>query len=147
MIVSPDQHPRKTEILKLIEKELPLLKMKIIKNMSYEEYKETISRAKWALTFGEGLDGYFVETIFSGGIGFSVYNPKFFTRDFGSLRTVYGSYEILVQKICKDIFELDDEKAYVDYQNKQFELCSIRYDYRNYLKNLEAFYRGEYTYK
>lgn len=147
MIVSPDRHPRKAEILKLIEREHPLLKIKIIKNMTYDEYKETISRAKWALTFGEGLDGYFVETIFSGGIGFSVYNAKFFTKDFGSLRTVYGSYELLVQNICKDIFELDDEKSYVDYQNKQFELCEKRYDYRIYLKNLEAFYRGEYTFK
>jgi hypothetical protein len=147
MIVSPDQHPRKKEILKLVEKELPLLKIKIIKNLTYEEYKETISRAKWALTFGEGLDGYFVETIFSGGIGFSVYNAKYFTKEFGSLRTVYGSYAILIQNLCKDILELDDEKAYSVYQNRQFDLCSKRYDYRNYLKNLEAFYKGEYTYK
>ena len=147
MIVSPDRHPRKTEILKLIEKELPLAKNQDYQKLTYEEYKETISRAKWALTFGEGLDGYFVETIFSGGIGFSVYNAKYFTKDFGSLRTVYGSYEILIQNLCKDILELDNEKAYVDYQNRQFELCSKRYDYRNYLKNLEAFYKGEYTYK
>ena len=114
--------------------------------MTYEDYKETISRAKWALTFGEGLDGYFVETIFSGGIGFSVYNRKFFPEDFVSLRTVYGSYELLIQNIHKDISELDGEKAYVDYQNKQFSLCSKLYDYKNYLKNLEAFYRGKYTF-
>ena len=146
IIVSPDPHPKKEEILKLIEKDFPFLKIKVIRNMTYEDYKETISRAKWALTFGEGLDGYFVETIFSGGIAFSVYNRKFFPEDFVSLRTVYGSYELLIQNIHKDISELDGEKAYVDYQNRQFSLCSKLYDYKNYLKNLESFYRGKYTF-
>jgi hypothetical protein len=61
--------------------------------MTYQEYKATISKAKWALTFGEGLDGYFVEPIFSGDSSFSVYNPSFFIEDSWSLRTVYRDYD------------------------------------------------------
>lgn len=147
MIVSPDRHPERTEILQLIKNDLPSLKMMVIKNMTYEEYKQAISKAKWALTFGEGLDGYFLETIFSGGISFSVYNSKFFTADFRSLRTVYESYETLAHRIVRDIVELDREKDYVDYHNRQFELCKNLYDYKTYVKNLEDFYRGEYTYR
>lgn len=147
MIVSPDPYPRKEEILNLISTVLPQLKIQVIKGLTYEEYKETISRAKWALTFGEGLDGYFIETIFSGGISFSVYNKNFFTEDFKSLRTVYDNYDQLSNNISKDIFELDREKTYYNYQKKQFELCCKRYNYKEYQKNLEAFYKEQYTYK
>jgi len=147
MIVSPDVHPKKRYILDFIHKQLPQLMIQVIQNLSYEEYKEIISRAKWALTFGEGLDGYFVETIFSGGVSFSVYNPCFFTEDFRSLRTVYDNYVVLIRKICSDMMELDQDVAYTNYQNKQYNLCCKYYSHKKYVNNLESFYKGEYTYK
>ena len=147
MIVSPDIHPQKAKILSLITRQFPKLRIQIIQNLSYEEFKNVISRAKWALTFGEGLDGYFLETIFSGGISFAAYNTKYFTEDFKSLRTVYGSYDILAERIYADIEELDNEMAYTDYQNKQYELCCKYYDHKKYVNNLELFYKGQYTYK
>jgi len=147
MIVSHDSHPKKIEILSLIRKQLPQLKIQIIKNLAYEDYKKVISQAKWALTFGEGLDGYFVETIFSGGISFAVYNPDFFTEDFRSLRTVYENYDSLMKNICLDIKELDNSERYAAYQAEQYNLCKKYYNYRIYIKNLELFYKGEYTYR
>ncbi len=147
MVVSPDPHPRKEEILDLIRKAKPHLKIQIIQGLTYEAFKETISRAKWALTFGEGLDNYFIETIFSGGISFSVYNQQFFTLDFKPLQTVYFDYDVLKENIIKDIEKLDNEAAYNNYQKTQFELCAKHYRYNEYVKNLELFYRGEYTYK
>lgn len=146
MIVSPDPHPMKSEILTKIKKHFPELKIQIIKNIPYEEYKKLITRAKWSITFGEGLDGYFIETVFSGGISFAVYNSDFFTEDFKSLRTVYDSYEIMAKRICEDLNELDNETAYVEYQNEQYKLVSKYYNYKKYLKNLELFYKGVYTY-
>ena len=95
MIVSPDRHPQKKQILKLLSKRFPRIRTLIIKNMSYEKFKESIVRAKWALTFGEGLDGYFVESIFSGCVSFAVYNDKFFGEDFRNLDTVYSDYATL----------------------------------------------------
>lgn len=147
MIVSPDSHPRKLEILSAIAAKLPRLKIQIIENLTYEEYKNVISRAKWALTFGEGLDGYFVETIFSGGISFSVYNRKFFTNDFQSLRTVYDNYDLLMEKICSDIEKLDNKITYTDYQGKQYTVCCNHFNYLEYIKNIKLFYEGRYTYK
>jgi len=146
MVVSPDPTPRKTAIIRLITKNFPRLKVKIIRGTTYEEYKKMISKAKWALTFGEGLDNYFVETIFSGGIGFALYNPSFFTEDFKSLRTVYDSYDVLTQKICSDIRELNNEIKYTEYQNEQYNLCNKHYKREEYIKNLEQFYKGEYLY-
>ena len=145
LIVSPDNHPKKIGVLDLIRKQLPQLKILIIKNLTYGEYKEVISRAKWALTFGEGLDGYFVETIFSGGISFAVYNSEFFTGDFKSLRTIYDNYETLIKDICSDISDLGNMETYTKYKNDLYALCSSYYNYKVYVKNIELFYRRRYT--
>lgn len=147
MIVSPDKHPRKSEILASVAMRFPNLKIQIIENLTYEEYKNVISKAKWSLTFGEGLDGYFVETIFSGGISFSNYNSNFFTNDFKSLLTVYDDYDQMIKKICLDISYLDNEKNYSDYQCRQYALCNKYYKYGKYTKNIELFYKGDHTYK
>jgi hypothetical protein len=147
MIVSPDSHPKKAEVLSIIRRQLPQLEIRIIKDLTYEEYKKLIGRAKWAITFGEGLDGYFVETIFSGGISFAVYNTTYFTEDFRVLRTVYDDYESLIERICSDIKNIDNQMMYEEYQDIQYNICREHYDYGQYVKNMELFYKGDYTYK
>ena len=147
MIISPDPHPQKIQVLNTIHNRLPYIKIQVIKDMSYEEYKNLISKAKWSLTFGEGLDGYFIETIFSGGISFAVDNQDFFTDDFRSLRTVYKDYNSLIKNICFDIQYLDNEQEYNKYHEKQFKICSSYYNYTKYIENLKMFYKENYTYK
>ena len=147
IIISPDKHPRKSEVLKRIRKEFPKMKVQIIHGLKYGEFKDVISRAKWALTFGEGLDGYFVETIFSGGISFSVYNKQFFSKDFKALKTVYSSYDELLKKLPSNIIDLNNDKCFTQYQYEQYELCCNYYNYEEYRKNLELFYKCDYTYK
>lgn len=147
MIVSLDDHPYKSRILDSIARNSPQLEIVIIKNISYKEYKKIISLAKWALTFGEGLDGYFVESIFSGAVSFSVYNPKYFTDDFKNLQTVYPDYETLEKNIFTDMKLLENENNFSRYQDKQYSLCTGYYDYSRYTENLKRFYSGAYTYE
>ncbi len=147
MIVSPDPHPRRIEILRLLADKMPQLNIQIVQDLAYEDFKKLISRTKWALTFGEGLDGYFIETIFSGGISFAVYNSTFFTEDFRPLETVYESYDALKKKICSDLEQLDAEETYERYQKKQFDLCRKHYSHEDYVKNVKTFYQGDYTFK
>jgi hypothetical protein len=147
LIVSPDIHPKKRSILKMLRETVPHIRVQIIENMTYEEYKELLSKAKWALTFGEGLDGYFVETVFSGGIAFAVYNSDFFTEDFKQLKTVYEDYDTLARKLCSDLTSLDIDMVYAGYQRQQHALCSKYYDAKEYMKNWKSFYEGQYTYK
>ncbi len=146
LVVSPDIHPRKAAILKLVRQTFPELKVQVVESLTYEAYKNLLEKAKWALTFGEGLDGYFVETIFSGGVAFAIYNSDFFTEDFKRLRTVYGSYDEFSQRICGDMSGLDNETVFHDYQKEQFTTCAKHYDSEVYLRNLELFYKGDYTY-
>jgi hypothetical protein len=147
IMISPDPHPKKKEVLLVIAKRFPQLKIQIVQDLSYQDYKSLASRAKWSLTFGEGLDGYFAETIFSGGIGFSVYNPIFFTDDFKHLRTVYENYDVLLERICLDMRQLDKENDYSSYQEEQFNICSRHFSYGQYVENLKLFYKEEYTYR
>ena len=98
MVVSPDPHPAKEAVMDLLNS-VTGLRIQVIQNLTYEQYKELISRARWSLTFGEGLDGYFIEPVFSGSVSFAVYNEEFFTQDFKPLSTVYSSYEELLKRI------------------------------------------------
>jgi hypothetical protein len=146
LVVSPDEHPLKDEVLQQIARAHPQLEIRIVQNLSYEEYKVLISRAKWALTFGEGLDGYFAETIFSGGNSFAVFNERFFTPAFAALDTVYPSWEILQERMPVDLQRLDEPIAYDRCRRQAYDLLTSLYSIDQFRENLRAFYRGEYTF-
>jgi hypothetical protein len=141
LIVSPDVPP-----LHRIAQACPDLTIKIIENLSYTDYTSLIRRAKWSLTFGEGLDGYFAEPVFCGGNSFAVYNNRYFTPPFSVLETVYPSWEILIEKITEDIKRLDEPVAYNRCWRQAYELLCGLYSTERFRENLRMFYRGEYTF-
>ncbi len=145
LVVSPDPHPMKEIILEQL-RGINGLDIKIIQNLTYDEYKALVSHAKWSLTFGEGLDGYLIEPVFSGAIGFAVYNDQFFTPDFKGSPTIYNSYEELKKKLVVDIKSLDYEPIYTSCQQQQFQLCAQYYNKEQYRKNIAAFYKHGYTF-
>ncbi len=147
MIVSPDEMPEKEQILNKIKQSIPNLKIQIIKNLTYRQYLETISRAKFALTFGEGLDFYFLETVFSGGVGFAVYNKDFFTKQFETLSMIYASYQQMGNQLVKDLLSLQETESFTQVNNEQFKLCKKLYKYDEYIENIANFYRGNYLFK
>lgn len=147
MVISPDEHPLKAMIIDRIKAETPINTI-IIKDLTYEQYKALISDAKWSLTFGEGLDGYFIEPIFSGAISFAVFNEHFFTAQFKNLQTVYPDYATLANKITNDLFSLNsDVTTYESYQKNEFDLCAQLYSYNQYRENIVNFYKNDYTFK
>jgi hypothetical protein len=145
LVVSPDAHPAREEVLKALSNNADL-KIRVIQGLTYEQYKELISKAKWSLTFGEGLDGYLVEPIFSGAIGFAVYNEDFFTPDFAELETIFGSFSDLRDRMPAIMKRLDKVGDFASYQQTQFDLCAHYYNRDQYLENLISFYKKEYTY-
>jgi hypothetical protein len=146
LVVSHDEHPRKDEVLWRIARAHPQLEISVVNNLSYEEYKALISRAKWALSFGEGLDGYFAETIFSGGNSFAVFNERFFTPAFAALETVYPSWEVLQERMPVDLQRLDGPIAYDRCWREAYDLLTSLYSTDRFRENLRAFYRGQYTF-
>lgn len=145
LIVSPDAHPLRELVLNKIAEVLPGLKIQIIQDLSYEDYKRLIRRAKWSLTFGEGLDGYFSEPVFSGTISFAVFNPRFFTPAFSELETVYPSWADLADRIADDLQRLDEPEIYNRCWRQAYDLLSDHLNTDHFRENLRMFYRGEYT--
>ena len=146
LVVSRDTNALKEQVLEQIARALPDLRIQVIDNFSYEDYKKLIRRAKWSLTFGEGLDGYFVEQVFSGGIPFAVFNNRFFTPAYAELETVYPSWEILMERMTADIQRLDEAVAYNRCWGQAYKLLSNDFNTNRFLANLRLFYRGEYTF-
>lgn len=146
LVYSPDNHPKKQEVLDELQK-IEGLEIREIKELTYTQFKELISRAKWSLTFGEGLDGYFIEPVFSGAIAFAVYNAEFFTESFKNLSTVYANYETMIEKINNDINKIDsDILEYNLQQKKQFDLCAELYSSKVYTQNIQKFYNHQFTF-
>jgi hypothetical protein len=145
LLLSPDDQQKNLEVIELLKKKMPHLKTKVISGLTYDAYKELIGKAKWSITFGEGLDFYFIEPVFSGSISFAIYNEEFFTPDFKQLGTIYGSYKELLEKIADDMRRLDSPEGFPGYQREQFNLCARYYSFEQYRRNIETFYQGEYT--
>jgi hypothetical protein len=146
LIVSPDPHPLKQEVLHQIAQACPDLTIKVIENLSYGDYMTLASRAKWSLTFGEGLDFYFVQPVFSGGVSFAVFNERYFTPAFSNLETLYESWEALMTKMTADIKRLDEPVAYNQCWRQAYDLVCSLYGTEQFRENLRMFYRHEYTF-
>ena len=78
---SPDGHPRKNEIMEHLNNLLPEFKFVEIKNLTYTNFLKFAATCKFAITFGEGFDGYIVDIHKLGGVGFAVYNEDFFPSE------------------------------------------------------------------
>lgn len=144
LLTSIDDNPLKEEILCSIRNKFPNLKLKQIENMDYSEYKEWISISKWMITFGEGLDGYFVESIRSGAIPFAVYNPDFFSDRFEDLPNVYESYELMLEQIADDIESYDNSKDFKLMNDKLIALDKDEYNDKEYINNVKEYYEQKY---
>lgn len=146
LIVSPDHHPLRDQLIQHLAQARPELTIRIIKDLDYEEYMRLTRRAKWSLTFGEGLDGYFVETVYSGGVAFAVFNSRFFTAPFANLENVYDSWESLIEHIATDMARLDEPAAYKKCWQESYDLLGELYSVEQFRENLRQFYRGQYTF-
>ncbi len=146
LMVGHDKHPLKEKVIAEISKALPALKIQVIQGLKFEEYLDVARRAKWSLTFGEGLDSYFSDPVFCGGVSFAVYNERFFTPAFAELETVYPSWDALRDRITTDIQRLDEPIAYKRAWRAAWDILNDLYSVERFRANLRSFYRGEYTF-
>jgi hypothetical protein len=146
LMVGHDKHPLKEEVIAEISKALPSLQIQVIQGLKFEEYLDVARRAKWSLTFGEGLDSYFSDPVFCGGVSFAVYNERFFTPAFAELETVYPSWGVLRDRITTDIQRFDEPVAYQRCWRAAWDILNDLYSVERFRANLRSFYRGEYTF-
>lgn len=146
MLVAPDWHPNKEQILNKISKALPQLELRVIQNIPFEDYLKLERKAKWSLTFGEGMDAYFLGVFLRGGIGFAVYNEDFFTPEYQRMHTVYPSFSAMQSSIVEDIKLLDSKSAMEAYNSQVRPVIAGVWGPGKTKDALEGFYRGQFTY-
>jgi hypothetical protein len=146
MVLSPDHHPLRNRVIDTIKKGLPSLELITVENMPYERYRSLIAKAKWSLTFGEGLDGFFVEMAWTGGIPFVVYNDRFFMPQFRELPTVYDTWDELQTWIVGDILKLDHEEVYDAAGEQIRKVLNELYSCEKYRENIRLFYNEQYSF-
>ncbi|HYC85925.1 MAG TPA: hypothetical protein VEB86_11925, partial [Chryseosolibacter sp.] len=142
---SPDLHKFREETIEYIARHLPEFELITISGLSYRTYKELIADAKYMITFGEGLDGYFIETIFSGGISMAMYNSEFFTPDFRDVPGVFDPMEDFKLLVVRMIRGTLGTTAYEQIQRRQFEVCSKYYRLDLYSQNIRTFYEKKFN--
>ena len=143
IVVSPDDHELRGDVLNKIQAQLPVFEFVVIKNMNYSAYQKIISEARFSLTFGEGLDGYFAEPVFSGGIGIAVYNNRYFDEEYRKLPFVYASWGNLVQNLAADVLRVNmNSDEYRVAHKSQFEILSKNYSYEEYRNNISSYYES-----
>ena len=129
------------QVEQILRKSLPDYDFKVVRKMPYREYRQLCSDARFALTFGEGLDGCYVESIFSGAISATVFNDRFLTEKYRALPFVYSNWSQLLQDLPGDLRILEDEQAYGAAQRALFDVAAGDYQSDEYIGNLLRFYR------
>jgi hypothetical protein len=153
ILISPDSidrsksisHISKEEIIDKLKSELPHYQVIVINNLSYEEYKNLVFQSKFVLTFGEGLDGYFIENILMGGVSFAVFNSIFFTKDYQSLMSVYDSFEELFQNIVNDMKSLDNFDSYDKVHRELYKIVELEYTFDKFQNRVKNYFLKKYS--
>ena len=130
-----------------IKKILPHYKFITIQNIKYDDYKDLISKAKFTFTFGEGLDGYFVEPYFSGGVSFAVKNEIFFNKKYNNFTTIFESFEDLLKNIENKLLYYQNEENYNNESAKNKIFFEKIYSLDRLNNNLYEFYLENYDFK
>lgn len=147
IVISPDYHPKKKQVISRIKRELSSYEIIEVSGMKYEEYKKLIAESKFTITFGEGFDGYYIESIFSNTLAFAVYNEDFFpSEDYLNLDNIYKSYKSFSEEIVKTIKKNDSSAQYEKTVSDNCIKLEKIYDHNRYLKNIKQFYQSKYTY-
>ena len=140
IIISPDPDPLKSEIVRRMAETLPDHEIIEIWNMTYEKYKSIIKDAKFAFTFGEGLDGYFAETIFCGGVGMAWFDDRYFTPEFRNLDGVFQDSKHALSSVAEFLKTTNNEVRYRAVADAQYQLVARTFDRKEYLDNIKTFY-------
>jgi hypothetical protein len=146
VLFSPDNAKLTNKIIQLINSNLPTFEIRIIKDLTYEDYKEILRSAKFVITTGEGLDAYFIETYFSGGVGISVKNEDFFDEKYLDLQVLMNESELINSTLVNLIRQLNEKQIFTQLNDKVFTMLAQDYSISIYKTNLKNFYNGEYTY-
>ncbi|KVU36014.1 hypothetical protein WK68_18670 [Burkholderia ubonensis] len=135
-------------VVKQLKSALPEFEFVIVRNMSVNEYLDLASRAMFSLTFGEGLDGYFIEPVLGGGVSFAIYNSTFFPERFQGAKTLYLGWTELLADLPATIRKLEaSPEAYAAQAAELHSLVASEYSNERSLGELSNLFDGQTDYR
>ncbi len=141
IIYSPDHNEFKDLVLEKIKNELPHYKLVEINGISFDHCIELSTRCRFVISFGEGFDGYLLNSFLKGGCGFAVYNDQFFPDP--SMKDFYNFFDSgnsMIDGIIEKIKYLESNKALYNSLNKQvvdvYDYFYNKSDYVQRISNL-----------
>lgn len=148
IVLSPDKNEHKNEVVSLLTKNFPDYKLITVRNMTFSQYVELISKAFAVITFGEGFDGYFMEPPKVGTVSCAVYNDDFFpSQEWKNLSTVYENWDLLKANLCHDLKSYFEDcdlyyKKVLSHKDCEF----IKTQKEIFLDNMKRFYQNKYDF-
>lgn len=146
IVLSPDNNQYREIIVRLLQKNFPSYSIITVQHMTYDEYLLLIKKSLITITFGEGFDGYFIESFYMGTIGIAVYNDDFFPDPcWKKMDNVFLSYDDMIKKLISFINEIIFSKGrYYEICDKNLFLIKNEYSKEKYLSNIKDFYNNKY---
>jgi hypothetical protein len=138
--ISPDSHPAKSEIVRRVADALPDHKIIEIRKMTYQQYKRVIRDAKFMFTFGEGLDGYFVESIFSGSVAMAIFEERYFTPEYRELEGVFRDGKAAISSVAGFLRTANTDENFRTIAERQYNVVAKTFRRELYRDNLSSFY-------
>ena len=147
---SPDMHPMRESILEVLKAAFPMYKFVEIRDMTFLEYMDLITQVMIVITFGEGMDGYFVQPVMVKTVSFAVFNDDFFPsdQDWLALPTVFGSYDDMLENIVPRVEQvIGSSEVYNSYIDKTRSFIErVRMTKEEFQDNVRRFYEGKFDY-
>ncbi len=150
ILVSPDQiadpstRLNRDEVVAHLQSSLPDFNFVTIFDTNLADYLDLASKAMFSVTFGEGMDGYFIEPILAGGNSFAVYNDVFFPKSFLSVDGVFGSWDDLMNEMPRMVRTLSESSdLYSAQSDVAARLMGEIYTRERSRQDLAALLRGE----
>ena len=121
IIYSPDEADYKAACLEKIRAELPEFTLVEIKDITFDKFMDYATRCLFSITFGEGFDGYLAQPIHQGGIGFAVYDERFFPSvQFKKYYNIFSTPTDMMEEICDKIRFLNEDREFYRRLNSEF---------------------------
>ncbi|POO48417.1 hypothetical protein CPJ18_26190 [Agrobacterium rosae] len=147
IVLSPDRMGADDEFLEFFSNSSRGYVIYRVRAVHYEMFKYCLPWAKFCITFGEGLDNYFIETIFTGGIAFAIYNPVFMPLEMKSLPNVFADLQEMEEKIFSVMRDIESDSTYRDrVLEMNYNFLKKIYDASIYRKKLKSFHDGKFDF-
>lgn len=148
IVLSPDANPYRESIVKTLGEGLPDYRQVVVKSLTFVDYMDLVASSRFAVTFGEGFDGYFCNPLIVGSVAFSVYNKDYFSdASWLELKNVYASYEDMLENLVADIRRLEDSpQEYGELASRGLGKIQTLYRYEDFKDNLRRFYARQYDF-